>query len=63
VTHIDTAVLPYLVFYPLRNDGLVTGDTGTFTTSGVERLTENYLTLRGDHRFSEKDSFCSELVL
>src|SRR6202158_1622960 len=59
VTHIDTAVLPYLVFYPLRNDGSTLGDTGTFTTTGVERLTENYLTLRGDHRFSEKDSFAA----
>jgi outer membrane receptor protein involved in Fe transport len=56
VTHIDKAILPYLGFYPLRNDGLTTGDTGTFNTSGVERLTENYLTARGDHRFSDKDS-------
>src|SRR6202171_1452966 len=59
VTHICTAVLPYLVFYPLRNDGSTLGDTGTFTTTGVERLTENYVTLRGDHRFSEKDSFAA----
>jgi hypothetical protein len=59
VTHIDTAVLPYLAFYPLRNDGLATGDTGTFTTSGVERLTENYVTVRGDHHFSDKDSFAA----
>src|SRR6202158_4406192 len=56
VTHIDKAILPYLGFYPLRNDGLTTGDTGTFNTSGVERLTENYFTARGDHRFSDKDS-------
>jgi hypothetical protein len=59
VTHIDTAVMPYLGFYPLRNDGLTTGDTGTFNTSGVERLTENYLTIRGDHHFSDKDSLAA----
>lgn len=56
-TGIDTAVLPYLGFYPLPNAGLIgNGDTGIFNTSGVERLTENYFTARGDHRFSDKDS-------
>src|SRR4030088_833424 len=60
VTHIDKAVLPYLGFYPLPNAGLVgNGDTGTFNTSGIERLTENYLTVRGDHHFSDKDSIAA----
>jgi outer membrane receptor protein involved in Fe transport len=59
VTHIDTAVLPYLAFYPLPNVNGAGGDTGLFNTSGVERLTENYVTLRGDHRFSDKDSFAA----
>jgi Carboxypeptidase regulatory-like domain/TonB-dependent Receptor Plug Domain/TonB dependent receptor len=58
VTHIDQAVLPYLGFYPLPNFG-ESGDTGTFATSGVERLTENYVTVRGDHRFSDKDSLAA----
>jgi outer membrane receptor protein involved in Fe transport len=56
VTHIDTAVLPYLAFYPLPN-GAVSGDTAAFNTTGVERLSENYVTLRVDHHFSDKDSF------
>src|ERR1700716_3173289 len=57
VTHIDKAVIPYLGFYPLPNGGLVdNGDTGTFNTSGVERLTENYVTAKVDHHFSDKDS-------
>jgi outer membrane receptor protein involved in Fe transport len=56
-TGIDKAVLPYLAFYPLPNFGLIgNADTGTFATTGVERLTENYVTVRGDHRFSDKDS-------
>jgi Carboxypeptidase regulatory-like domain/TonB-dependent Receptor Plug Domain/TonB dependent receptor len=58
VTHIDKSVLPYLGFYPLPNppDGVVIGDTGIYNTSGIERLTENYVTARGDHRFSDRDS-------
>src|SRR6266436_5983114 len=60
VTHIDQAVLPYLAFYPLPNVlGSEVGDTGLFNTTGVERLMENYVTLRGDHHFSDKDSFAA----
>ena len=60
VTHIDKAVIPYLAFFPLPNAGLVgNGDTGTFNTSGIERLTENYVTVRGDHHFSDKDSLAA----
>ncbi len=60
VTHIDKAVLPYLGFYPLPNAGLVgNGDTGNFNTSGIERLTENYITARVDHHFSDKDSLAA----
>ena len=54
---VDPKIVPYLGFYPLPNAGLIgNGDTGNFVTSGVERLTENYFTIRGDHRFSDKDS-------
>src|SRR6202048_4554358 len=54
---VDPKVVPYLGFYPLPNAGIIgNGDTGNFNTSGVERLTENYITARGDHHFSEKDS-------
>jgi outer membrane receptor protein involved in Fe transport len=54
---VDPKIVPYLGFYPLPNAGLIgNGDTGNFVTSGVERLTENYFTVRGDHRFSDKDS-------
>jgi len=57
---VDPKVVPYLGFYPLPDSGLIgNGDTGIFNTSGVERLTENYVTVRGDHRFSEKDSFAA----
>jgi outer membrane receptor protein involved in Fe transport len=57
---VDPKVVPYLGFYPLPNAGIIgNGDTGNFITSGVERLSENYFTIRGDHRFSDKDSFAA----
>jgi outer membrane receptor protein involved in Fe transport len=57
---VDSKVAPYLAFYPLPNSGLIgNGDTGFFNTTGVERLTENYVTLRGDHHFTDKDSFAA----
>ena len=59
VTHIDTAVSPYLAFFPLPNINPENGDTGTFATTGVERFTENYVTLRVDHHFSDTDTFAA----
>src|ERR1700681_104278 len=57
---VDPKIVPYLGFYPLPNAGLIgNGDTGIFNTSGVERLTENYVTIRGDHHFSDKDSLAA----
>jgi hypothetical protein len=54
---IDPKVAPYLGFWPLPNGGLIgNGDTGAFITSGLERLTEDYVTARADHHFSDKDS-------
>jgi hypothetical protein len=61
---VDPKVAPYLAFYPLPNPTdpntvVGNGDTGVFNTSGVEHLTENYVTVKGDHHFSEKDSFAA----
>ena len=57
-THIDTAVLPYLAFYPLPNvPNSVSGDTGLFVTSPVQQYSQNYATARLDHKFSDKDTF------
>ncbi|HEY6332981.1 MAG TPA: TonB-dependent receptor, partial [Blastocatellia bacterium] len=61
VTHIDTAVLPYLAFYPLPNQG-VSGDTGIYAFSGSQITTENYFTTRVDHRFSDKDSLAGSYM-
>ncbi len=58
-TGIDTAVLKYLPFYPLPNAGFTptgSGDTGFFVSSPSQQYTENYVTARVDHKFSDKDS-------
>jgi hypothetical protein len=58
---IDSKVAPYLAFYPHIPDTNIigNGDTGVYNITGVERLSENYVTLRFDHHFSDKDSFAA----
>jgi hypothetical protein len=53
----DPGIKAALALWPLPNAGLIGGggDTGTFLTSAVKISTENYLTVRGDHRFSATD--------
>ncbi|MDP9038707.1 MAG: carboxypeptidase regulatory-like domain-containing protein [Acidobacteriota bacterium] len=48
---IDAAVKPYLQFYPLPNS-TVSGDTGTFLFADPFRTSENYFTIRADHKLS-----------
>lgn len=54
--NVDTAVARFLTaFYPLPN-GQVAGDTGIYSFAAQQVTTENYFTVRLDHKFSEKDS-------
>jgi hypothetical protein len=54
---VDPKVAPYLGFYPTPNGGLIgNGDTGVFDTAGLAHFTEDYVTVRGDHKISDKDS-------
>jgi hypothetical protein len=56
VTHIDTAVSPYLPLFPRSQTGIGSnGDTATFLTSLRQIYTENYATARVDQHFLEKD--------
>lgn len=56
-TGIDKSVLPYLGLLQLPNAGLTgNGDTGVFSFNSVHVTTENFGTIRIDHRFSDKDS-------
>jgi carboxypeptidase family protein/TonB-dependent receptor-like protein len=53
---VDPAVAKFLTaFYPLPN-GQVAGDTGIYSFAAQEVTTENYFTIRLDHKLSEKDS-------
>ena len=52
---VDASATKYLdAFYPLPAPG--PGDLGTFTFSGQQVVSENFVTTRVDHRFSDKDS-------
>jgi hypothetical protein len=60
VTHIDQAALSYLnAFYPLPNAGLTGNDTGNFTFSSRQAITENFFTIRGDDKISDKDTLAA----
>jgi len=54
----DPGIRAALALWPLPNAGPIGsgGDTGTFLTSALKISTENYFTVRGDHRFSSIDS-------
>ena len=53
----DPAAQQYLGFYPMPNGATLSrGDTGRFTFSGRQVVTENFFTTRVDEKFSEKDS-------
>lgn len=57
---VNPLVAPFLGFYPLPNAGLTaSGDTGTWLGAGLAHFTENYVSIRGDHHFSEKDSLAA----
>ena len=53
---VSPLVQPYLQFIPKVNGGLLgNGDTGRFVTSNIQDYTQNFFTVRADHRFSPND--------
>jgi outer membrane receptor protein involved in Fe transport len=62
---VDPSAAKYLQFWPLPNGGLVpgaAGDTGFFTFTANNIDTENFVTGRIDHTFSEKDSISGSYI-
>jgi len=61
---VDPGVARFLAaFYPLPNGPLLgAGDTGIFTFAEQQVTSENYFTIRGDHKFSEKDSISATFM-
>jgi hypothetical protein len=58
-TAVDTPQHPSFVnaFFPMPNGQLIgNGDTGIFSFAAQEITTENYFTIRFDHKFSDSDS-------
>jgi hypothetical protein len=55
---VDLKVKQYLPLYPvpLTQNLLGNGDVGVFTYSAQQVVTENFVTTRIDHKFSDKDS-------
>jgi len=56
---VDPAAQAYFTFYHLPNQGPVAGsngDLGIFTFAGQQVVSENFLTTRIDHKFSQSDS-------
>jgi outer membrane receptor protein involved in Fe transport len=51
---VDPAVNSYLALYPIPTS--CGSDTCNFIFNGNQVVNENYVTARGDHRFSDKDS-------
>jgi Carboxypeptidase regulatory-like domain len=52
---VSPLVAPFLAFFPLPN-GPIDGDTGTYTLAAQNFTTENFVTSRLDHRFSDYDA-------
>ena len=59
---IDPKVLPYLQFYPMPTAS-ISGDTGTYTFTGLQISRENYFTTRLDHRLTSKDNLVATYML
>src|ERR1700676_5358198 len=56
---VDPAAQAYFTFYHLPNQGLLassSGDLGIFTFAGQQVVSENFVTTRIDHKFSQSDS-------
>ncbi|HWS55128.1 MAG TPA: carboxypeptidase regulatory-like domain-containing protein [Pyrinomonadaceae bacterium] len=51
------AVAPYVNLYPRPNAGDAGGGLGVFIRSESGRTDEDFVTLRGDHAFSSRDTF------
>ena len=53
---VDNSVAKYLPFWPVSAKTNPDGNTAAFGFSGQRHVTENFFTIRGDAKISEKDS-------
>jgi hypothetical protein len=59
---VDNSAAKYLVFYPLADAGTESGNTGIHTFVQNQIVREDFVTIRVDHKFSEKDSIFGTFV-
>jgi len=54
---VDPSAAKFFIFFPPPNAGLLpSGDTGLFSFTEGQVVTENFLTVKVDHKISERDS-------
>jgi outer membrane receptor protein involved in Fe transport len=53
---VDPTIATYLKFWPIANGAALGPDTAIYNTALNDNVHDNFLTVRIDHRFSEKDS-------
>jgi hypothetical protein len=56
---VDNSAAQYLPFWPRATTTPAGSDTGRFGFSAQRRVTENFFTIRGDYKISDKDSFAA----
>jgi Carboxypeptidase regulatory-like domain/TonB dependent receptor/TonB-dependent Receptor Plug Domain len=56
---VDNSTAQYLPFWPRATTTPAGSDTGTFGFSAQRRVTENFFTIRGDYKISDKDSIAA----
>jgi len=59
---VNPKIVPYLAFYPARNDGKTTGDTGQFSKPTLQNGTQNFYTTRIDQKISANDSLAGTFL-
>jgi hypothetical protein len=61
---VSPLVSPFFAFYPLPNAGLIgNGDTGHYDIATTNVASENFVTTRIDHKFSDRDSISGTYFL
>jgi hypothetical protein len=60
---VDPQVQKYLKFFPIPNGQIISnGDLGIYSVAEQQIISENFLTIRVDHKFSDKDDLFGTYV-